>query len=293
MPLEKALDLLAWLEDANSPLKSYNGALVAPAATVRLRLLEVVAALPASTLESHNAALLKLLAGVFCPVRDSTAPISTSLLASVCHQDDLLLLGGSIPDSLETFLEDQLQPSSAAGSTALEHDPCWLYRRLPGHRDQGCDLTAAPLPLGVAVIDQSILVFGKVFPRAAAKHRQQMVGYFVERLKTAKGGRLVEVLHTNIFSALLCGLRGLAEVKGVLGSRETVVAATSLITPLLASPTPALRCAAGEALGRMAQVVGDNKYIAERAQHSVDFLKSARDVASRTGHSFALCCIHR
>jgi hypothetical protein len=43
----------------------------------------------------------------------------------------------------------------------------------------------------------------------------------------------------------------------------------------------------------MAQVVRDNKYIAERAQHSVDFLKTARDVASRTGHSFALCCIHR
>ena len=129
MPLEKALDLLAWLEDGNSPLKSYNGALVAPAATVRLRLLEVIASLPPSYLEKQNAALLKLLASVFCPVRDSTTPTSTSLLASVCHQDDLLLLGGDIPDKLETFLEEQLQPLSAAGSIALEHDPCWLYRR--------------------------------------------------------------------------------------------------------------------------------------------------------------------
>ena len=29
------------------------------------------------------------------------------------------------------------------------------------------------------------------------------------------------------------------------------------------------------------------------AQHSFDFLKTARDVASRTGHSFALGCLHK
>ena len=182
VPLEKALDLLVWLEDGNSPLKSYNGALVAPAATVRLRLLEVIAALPPSFLEKQNAALLKLLVSVFCPVRDSTTPTSTSLLASVCHQDDLLLLGGDIPDKLETFLEEQLQPLSAAGSIALEHDPCWLYRRAQpdlafpdiepsGVGGKDCDVTAAPLPLGVSVVDQSILVFGKIFPRVALKHR--------------------------------------------------------------------------------------------------------------------------
>ena len=304
VPLEKALDLLSWLEDGNSPLKSYNGALVAPAATVRLRFLEVVATLPPSCLEKQNATLLKLLVSVFCPVRDSTSPTSTSLLASVCHQDDLLLLGGEIPDKLETFLEEQLQPLSAAGSIALEHDPCWLYRRTQpdlsfpdiepsGVGGKDCDVTAAPLPLGVSVVDQSILVFGKVFPRAASKHRHQILIHFTERLKTVKAGKLSDVLQTNIFAALLCGLRGLGEGKAQLGSKELVNLATSLITNQLTSAHPALRCAAGECLGRMAQVVQDNKYIAERAQHSVDFLKTARDVASRTGHSFALCCLHR
>lgn len=38
----------------------------------------------------------------------------------------------------------------------------------------------------------------------------------------------------------------------------------------LGSSNPILRCAAGEALGRMAQVVGDSKFIAEMAQHSFD-----------------------
>ena len=38
----------------------------------------------------------------------------------------------------------------------------------------------------------------------------------------------------------------------------------------MSSSNPILRCAAGEALGRMAQVVGDTKFIAEMAQHSFD-----------------------
>lgn len=54
-----------------------------------------------------------------------------------------------------------------------------------------------------------------------------------------------------------------------------------------------MRCAAGEAVGRMAQVVADSRFTAELAQTSFDKLKSARDVASRTGHSLALGCLHR
>lgn len=61
----------------------------------------------------------------------------------------------------------------------------------------------------------------------------------------------------------------------------------------LTSSNPILRCAAGESLGRMAQVVADSRFTAELAQTSFDRLKSARDVASRTGHSLALGCLHR
>jgi hypothetical protein len=43
----------------------------------------------------------------------------------------------------------------------------------------------------------------------------------------------------------------------------------------------------------MAQVVADPRCTAELAQTSFDRLKSARDVASRTGHSLALGCLHR
>ena len=38
----------------------------------------------------------------------------------------------------------------------------------------------------------------------------------------------------------------------------------------LGSSNPILRCAAGEALGRMAQVVAKSRFIAEMAQYSFD-----------------------
>ncbi len=38
----------------------------------------------------------------------------------------------------------------------------------------------------------------------------------------------------------------------------------------MSSSNPILRCAAGEALGRMAMVIGEGKFIAEMAQYSFD-----------------------
>lgn len=62
---------------------------------------------------------------------------------------------------------------------------------------------------------------------------------------------------------------------------------------VLTNASAMLRCAAGESVGRLAQVVGDPRFTAELAQSSFDKLKLARDVASRTGHSLALGCLHR
>lgn len=59
-----------------------------------------------------------------------------------------------------------LSSLSASGSGALEHDPCCLYQPLPP--GQYCP---GPLPLGVAVIDMSVVLFGLIFPRVANKHR--------------------------------------------------------------------------------------------------------------------------
>ena len=54
-----------------------------------------------------------------------------------------------------------------------------------------------------------------------------------------------------------------------------------------------LRCAAGEALGRLSQVVGNTSFLAQIVQMSVDALKGGKDVITRTGHSLVLGCLHR
>lgn len=61
----------------------------------------------------------------------------------------------------------------------------------------------------------------------------------------------------------------------------------------LTASNPILRCAAGESVGRIAQVVQDFRFTADMAQTSFDRLKVARDVACRTGYSLALGCLHR
>lgn len=181
----------------------------------------------------------------------------------------------------------QLQPNSAAGSGALEHDQCCLYRPMP----KLCTYPG-PLPLGVAVIDTSVSLFGSIFPRVANKHRIQMFDHFAECIKHAKSSRQ-EAVQMNIFAALLCGLKGLNDAKSTIGQEDVKKSATTLITNALVCANPILRCAAAEALGRIAQVVSDSKFTAELAQSSFDKLKSARDVVTRTGHSLALGCLHK
>lgn len=119
-----------------------------------------------------------------------------------------------------------------------------------------------------------------------------MLDHFAECIKHAKSQRQ-EAVQMNIFTALLCGLKGLTESKSSIGQEDVRKSATNLIINALISANPILRCAAGEALGRIAQVVGDSRFTAELAQTSFDRLKSARDVVTRTGHSLALGCLHR
>ncbi|KAL1445076.1 hypothetical protein MTO96_045224 [Rhipicephalus appendiculatus] len=146
----------------------------------------------------------------------------------------------------------------------------------------------------------SVVLYGLVFPHVAFKHRLQMLDHFSECVRHSKATRQ-EAVQINIFTALLSALKALAEAKTSLGGEDVRKAAVGLIhvstlntlRGALSHPNPILRCAAGEALGRMAQVVGDGRFVAEMAQDSFDRLKTARDAVSRTGHSLALGCLHR
>ena len=59
---------------------------------------------------------------------DGQSSTSTSLLRSLCHSDDSVILGTRFQDTEEAAIEDQLLANSASGSGAIEHDPCSLFR---------------------------------------------------------------------------------------------------------------------------------------------------------------------
>uniref|UniRef100_A0A3P8U7J1 HEAT repeat-containing protein 5B n=1 Tax=Amphiprion percula TaxID=161767 RepID=A0A3P8U7J1_AMPPE len=282
-PIECAMTMMSHVP---AIIKVHGAHLKASAAMVRLRLYDILALLPPKTYEGSFNALLRELVAEFT-LTDNSSNTTTSLLRSLCHYDDSVLMGSWLQETDHKSIEDQLQPNSASGSGALEHDPSSIYLRVPvGEAIPG------PLPLGVSVIDASVALFGVVFPHVSFKHRLQMLDHFAECIKQAKGVRQ-QAVQLNIFTAVLSALKGLAENKSTLGPEEVRKSALALVMGALDNPNPILRCAAGEALGRMAQVVGEATFIARMAQTSFDKLKSARDVVSRTGHSLALGCLHR
>ncbi|XP_035981912.1 HEAT repeat-containing protein 5B isoform X2 [Fundulus heteroclitus] len=282
-PIECAMTMMSQVP---AIIKVHGAHLKASAAMVRLRLYDILALLPPKTYEGSFNALLRELVAEFT-LTDNSANTTTSLLRSLCHYDDSVLMGSWLQETDHKSIEDQLQPNSASGSGALEHDPSSIYLRVPVG-----EAVPGPLPLGVSVIDASVALFGVVFPHVSFKHRLQMLDHFAECIKQAKGVRQ-QAVQLNIFTAVLSALKGLAENKSTLGPEEVRKSALALVMGALDNPNPILRCAAGEALGRMAQVVGEATFIARMAQTSFDKLKSARDVVSRTGHSLALGCLHR
>jgi len=314
-PIENAIVVLLHIPNL---IKQFGAQLKAPTAMFRLRLYELLSLIPIKFYEQHFKVLLRELVAEFT-LTDNSANTTTSLLRSVCHDNDSVLLGNWLQETDYQMIEEQLQPNSASGSGALEHDETYLYRRDTNltsfniinylfrsstNSDNNSSNTyysrpaefniPGPLPLGVSVIDASILLYGAMFLRVPNKHRLNMLQHFIETIKQSKGPRQ-EAVQVNIFTAVLTALKTLAETKqsSAIDDENVKKSACTLVMQTLSHPNPILRCAAGEALGRLTQVVGDNRFVAEIAQICFDRLKEFRDVPSRTGYSLALGCLHR
>ena len=282
-----------------------NAALYRLAATFRLKLYQTLLALPSAHLyEANFAILLRELVAEFTQADQQLTLVTTSTLRSVCHSNDSILFANccQLQDADFKVIEDQLQPHSASGCDALEHDITYLYQKTAqtstlDHSAAILNITtirpltnvsffaslsslyvtnsAAPtchaaLPLGVAVIDASIQLYGVMYPKVPNKHRTQILAHFIDCIQkqsTAKANATSkQALQINIFTAVLGSLKSLAETRSELGDESIRKNTLKLVMETLCHANPVLRCAAGEALGRMTQVVAESHFVIEVAQ---------------------------
>ena len=333
-PIEGAILLLSQLANIIK-LNNNSVKLKVQAATFRLRLYQTLLALPAPKLyESNFAIILRELVAEFTLADQPSSTLVTSTLRSVCHSNDSILFAKCwLQDTDFKAIEDQLQPHSASGCEALEHDITYLYQRTTtkssfaslsnsavsilnvstikslsntsfygslssmyatNSNQTNC---LAALPLGVAVIDASIKLFGIMYPKIPNKHRLQIILHFIDYIQkqpTSKSNAASkQALQINIFTAVLGSLKSLAENKSDIGDDSIRQATLKLVMETLCHSNLILRCAAGEALGRMTQVVSDSKFVTELAQFCFEKLRNSHDETSRTGYALGLGCLHR
>lgn len=77
---------------------------------VRLRLYETLALLPPNALESSYTHLLRMLVAEFT-LAENTANTTTSLLRTLCHADDSIILGTWLQETDHRNIEDQVRMS--------------------------------------------------------------------------------------------------------------------------------------------------------------------------------------
>ncbi len=98
----------------------------------------------------------------------------------------------------------------------------------------------------------------------------------------------------NLLAAQIVAFRSLSEMKAMkLDGENLQQIALQFIVAGLGHTSPLVRCASAEAIGRLAQAVGDAQFVAGTAQFTFDKLRSCRDANNRTGYALALGCLHR
>ncbi|NXO82773.1 HTR5A protein, partial [Sitta europaea] len=282
-PLPSAVDLLTQLSSIH---KSYGNSLKTPSMVYRQKLYELLAVLPPKAYEGNFSAVLKELV-TDLTVADSQIDASAFLLPSLCHENDLLLLGPLLQETDHRFIEEQLLLGNSIAIGSPEYDPYSIYEKFA----KG-DSVPKPLPPALSVISAAARLFGVMFSHIPESHRLQVLEQLLNSIKQTKGSRQ-QIVQLHVVSAFSTSLKHLATCKGSLGSEEVRRSALMLVMGALESNNPLLRCAAAECWARLAQVVADSAFTAGLAQVSFDKLKSARDVVSRTGHSLALGCLYR
>ncbi|XP_054653379.1 HEAT repeat-containing protein 5A isoform X2 [Dunckerocampus dactyliophorus] len=247
----------------------------------RLRVYELLAMLPPHTYQESFGLVMNQLVSDLLAQENLNQPCSElTFLHSLCHRNDMLLLGPALHESEHRHIEDQVYV--AGGS--LENDPFALCER--------SDEAPSPLLPATTLTGAATHLFGLLFPHIISAQRVKILEQFLETQKQLKGQRQ-KTVQTHLCAALCSLLRHPGTTQGLLVPEEARLPVVSLLMTALENSSPLLRCMAAEGLARLVQVVGDAGYTVSVSLLCLDRLKTARDAASRSGCALALGALHR
>ncbi|KAJ1347297.1 hypothetical protein KIN20_002323 [Parelaphostrongylus tenuis] len=274
LPVECALVMSS---QVGALIRSYGTKMRALVNCVRVRVYQLLMLLPPKSYEHMFHSLLRELVAEITLSDDQTSQVMTSVAGTICSGAERTLLapwsGGTTDQAL---VEDQLQILSQLGSGALENDVTCL---ISGSAKDVHNLWPEPDTPQVACLDAAVQTFGKVFPMVPERQKVQITEHFMEVIKNCKQAQRQQAIQLNVICAMALAFRGVTESRGCvrLDNESLRKASTGLIELGLETATTSLtRAVAAEALGRLAQAVGDPQFVAQRAQSCFDKLRAFR-----------------
>ncbi|CAJ0582520.1 unnamed protein product, partial [Mesorhabditis spiculigera] len=272
-------------------VKNYGVRMRPLVGSLRVRLYTLTSLLNPKCYETIFAPLLRELVADLTLSDNAQATYSTSLAVSLCTGAETTLLAPWYDSTDQSILENSMNASyngsvgspefdstSTVSSNAQSLSFCW----------------PEPLPVEVRCVDLAVVNYGRVFPFISKKHQVQITEHFASVIKEQKNPQRQFVIQTNSICAIVSALRTISEHKGFRIEPETVTKTIFEFVRIgLMSAVPTIRCICAEAIGRLAQAVGDAQYVASVAQFCFGKLETVRDVPTRTGYSLVLGCLHK
>lgn len=180
---------------------------------------------------------------------------------------------------------------------SLELDSLYIYSTLQPNRRS----TPRPVSPSTSYIDASVELFATLFPFQSPPVQESILEQILKLMKEQKGDKnspkKMAVL-VNVVVALLGAFRNTTTggkkgegAKATIASGRTAQICQEILQEAIVHPDPYLRNAAGDALGRLVNVIGGS-LMSSQIQYLVDLVVNNRDPDARAGCSLALGYIY-
>ena len=290
LPVESAIAFVSTLPKI---IRSSDTNLALSIPLLRLQLYRLLLSCPDSWMVDSMGSLLREVVAQFVQP-DTIQPLQTTLPWELTQSEDLVSLGVLPDTSTDSDIDCILRGGCVGQLGSVEFLPGALYQEQLTAGDNSCFLDS--LPVSRAIIDVSILLFGKVFPQATDKHKLQLLTHFKDILKQSKQTRILPMLF-NLVSALYLAFRSSASSRRLITAQDIIQTALSFLLAALNTSNPLLSCLSSSAIARFCQSVSSQsskQIVSQLLRHSEQVCGDVtRDPAVKSGYCLLLSALHK